>query len=91
MHGMGTIVRTIHVAHRNGRLLGGLLHYVNAASNHTARGYRRGVRGKELYRMAIHRTGICQSRFADYMIRDVYGSHRTRHKGNVSPLIRFDA
>ena len=73
---MGTIVRTIHVAHRNGRLLGGLLHYVNAASNHTAKGYRSGVRGKELYRMAIHRTGIYQSRFADYIIRDVYGSHR---------------
>ncbi len=56
--------------------MGGLLHYVNAASNHTAKGYRRGVRGKELYRMAIHRTGIYQSRFADYIIRDVYGSHR---------------
>ena len=73
---MGTIVRTIHVAHRNGRLLGGLLHYVNAASNHAANGYRSGVRGKELYRMAIHRTGIYQSRFADHIIRDVYGSHR---------------
>ncbi len=72
---MGKITRTVHVAHDKGHLLGGLLHYVMAASNHVAKGYRRGVRGRDLYRLAVHRTGVYQSRFADYIIADVRGSH----------------
>ena len=36
-YNMDKITRAVHVAHFNGRLLGGLLHYVNAASNHAAR------------------------------------------------------
>ena len=73
---MGRIVRAIRVGHGNGRLLGGLLHYVTAASNNVARGYHSGRRGRELYRMAVHRTGIYQSRFADYITRNIHGSHR---------------
>ncbi len=73
---MGKITRTVHVAHDKGHLLGGLLHYVMAASNHAAKGYRRGVRGRDLYRLAVHRTGVYQSRFADYIIADVRGSHK---------------
>ena len=73
---MGRIVRTVHVRHGNGHLLGGLLHYVMAASNHAARGYRSGKRGKELYHMTVHRTNVYQKRVADHIIRDVYGSHR---------------
>lgn len=74
---MGKITRSIPVAHSNGQKLGGLLHYVQAASNHTGREYRRGVRGKELLRAAVHRTGVYQTRYADYIIRDVFGSHRS--------------
>ena len=86
---MGKIVRTIHVAHRNGHLLGGLLHYIMAASNHAARGYRSGARGKELYRMAVHRTGVYQSRFADYIIRNVHGGHRAwRTRQSADPHAR---
>ncbi|MBI1657545.1 MAG: transposase [Thaumarchaeota archaeon] len=73
---MGMIRRTVHVKHDNGHLLGGLLHYISAASNHASRGYRKGVRGKELYRMTVHHTGVYQSRFADYIIREICGSHR---------------
>ena len=73
---MVKIRRTVHVKHDNGHLLGGLLHYVSAASNHAAKGYRRGVRGKELYHMSVHRTGVYQSRFADYIVREIHGSHR---------------
>ncbi len=73
---MGKIRRTVHVSHDMGRLLGGLLHYVAAASNHAAGGYRRGVRGKELYQMAVHRTGVYQTRFADYIIREIHGDHK---------------
>ena len=73
---MVKITRTVHVAHDKGHLLGGLLHYITAASNHTAKGYRRGVRGRELYRLAVHRTGVYQARFADYIIVDVRGSHK---------------
>ena len=74
---MGKITRSIPVAHSNGQKLGGLLHYVQAASNHTGREYRRGVRGKELRRAALHRTSVYQTRFADYIVRDVFGSHRS--------------
>ena len=74
---MAKITRAISVKHNNGHLLGGLLHYVQAASNHTAKAYRRGVRGNELYHMATHRTGVYRSRFADYIVRDIYGSHRS--------------
>ena len=74
---MGTITRAIPVAHSNGHLLGGLLHYVQAASNHTAKAYRRGVCGQKLYRAAVHRTGVYRSRFADYVVRDIYGSHKS--------------
>ena len=56
--------------------MGGLLHYVMAASNHTAKVYRKGVRGKGLYRAAVHRTHVYHSRFADYIVRDVFGSHK---------------
>ena len=88
-HNMVKIVRTVHVAHRNGHLLGGLLHYVNAASNHTAKGYRRGARGKELYGMAIHRTGVYHARFAAYVVRDVQGSHRAwRTNQRMDPYTR---
>ena len=73
---MGKIRRTVHVPHDKGRLLGGLLHYAVAASNHAARGYRAGARGKELYRMAAHRTGVYQTRFADYIIREIHGDHK---------------
>ncbi|MBI1658792.1 MAG: hypothetical protein IS632_08510, partial [Thaumarchaeota archaeon] len=73
---MGKIRRTVHASHDKGRLLGGLLHYVAAASNHTSKGYRRDARGKDLYRMAAHRTGIYQTRFAEYIVRDVLGSHK---------------
>ncbi len=73
---MGKIRRTVHVPHDKGHLLGGLLHYVVAASNHAARGYRAGARGKGLYRMAAHRTGIYQTRFADYIIREIHGDHK---------------
>lgn len=55
---MGKIARTVHVAHDKGQQPGGLLHYVTAASNQTAKGYRRGVRGRDLYRLAVHRTGV---------------------------------
>ena len=74
---MAKIVRTIPIRHDKAQLLGGLLHYTQAASNHTGKAYRRGVRGKDLYRMAVHRTGVYQSRFADYIIRDVFGSHKS--------------
>ena len=73
---MVKITRTVHVAHDNGHLLGGLLHYITAASNHAAKGYRRGIRGRELYHLATHRTKVCQTRFADYIIVDVRGSHK---------------
>ena len=63
------IRRTVHVRHANGHLLGGLPHYVSAASNHTSKAYRKGIRGRALYGMAVHRTGVYRSRFADYMIR----------------------
>lgn len=74
---MGKVTRSIPVAHSNGQKLGGLLHYIQAASNHTGREYRRGVRGRELLRAAVHRTGVYQARYADYIIRDVFGSHRS--------------
>ena len=74
---MGKITRSIPVVHSNGHKLGGLLHYIQAASNHTGREYRRGVRGKELRRAALHRTGVYQTRFAEYIVRDVFGSHRS--------------
>ena len=73
---MGEIQRTVHVRHDSGQQLGGLLHYVVAASNHTARGYRRGARGKDLYHMAVHHTGVYQTRFADYIIRGIHGDHK---------------
>ena len=73
---MVKITRTVHVKHNNGHLLDGLLHYVMAASNHTAKAYRRGVRDKGLYRAAVHRTHVYQSRFADYIVRSVFGSHK---------------
>lgn len=73
---MSTITRTIHVAHNNGQLLGGLLHYILAASNGTAKALRRGVRGKELRRRAVHHTRVYQTRFADYIVLDVFGSHK---------------
>ena len=75
-YAMVKIRRTVHVKHDNGHLLGGLLHYVLAASNHAAKGYRMGVRGKELYHMAVHRTGVYQTRFADYVVREICGAHR---------------
>ena len=74
---MGKITRSVPIAHSNGHKLGGLLHYVQAASNHTGREYRRGVRGKGLRRAALHRTSVYQTRFAEYIIRDVFGSHRS--------------
>ena len=74
---MAKITRTIPVKHGNGHILGGLLHYVQAASNHAAKAYRKGARGKKLYRAAAHRTKVYRSRFADYIVRDVYGSHRS--------------
>ena len=74
---MGKITRSVPVAHSNGHKVGGLLHYVQAASNHTGREYRRGVRGRELRRAALHRTSVYQTRFAEYIIRDVFGSHRS--------------
>lgn len=74
---MGKITRSIPVAHSDGPRLGGLLHYVQAASNHTGREYRRGVRGRGLRRAAMHRTGVYQTRFGDYIIRDIFGSHRS--------------
>ena len=74
---MGTIIRTVHVKHDNGHLLDGLLHYVMAASNHAAKAYRRGVRGKDLYRAAVHRTHVYQSRYADYIVRSVCGNHKS--------------
>ena len=43
---MVKITRTVHVAHDKDHLLGGLPHYITAASNHTAKGYRRGIRGR---------------------------------------------
>ena len=64
------------MAHDKGQLLGGLLHYITAASNHTAKAYRRGIHGKQLYHLATHRTQVYQSRFADYIIIDVLGSHK---------------
>ncbi len=73
---MGLIRRTVHVKHYNGQRLGGLLHYITAASNHAAKGYRRGARGSELYRMAAHRTCVYQARFADYIVREVQGDHK---------------
>ena len=73
---MPTITRSILVRHDNAQLLGGLLHYIQAGSNHAAKGYRRGIRGKELYEMARHRTEVYQSRFAAYIVRDIYGSHK---------------
>ena len=83
---MGKIVRTIHVAHGNKQILGGLLHYILAASNHTAKAYRKGVRGKELYGMAVHRTDVYQSRFADYIILDICGSHKVWRTRQLSDL-----
>ena len=74
---MGKITRSIPVAHSNGQNLGGLLHYVQAASNHTGREYRRGVREKGLRRAALHRTGVYQTRYAEHIVRDVFGSHRS--------------
>ena len=86
---MGKIIRTVHVAHDKGQLLGGLLHYVMAASNHAAKGYRRGIRGRELYRLATHRTSVYQSRFADYIIVDVLGSHRAWRTNRLAdPYVR---
>ena len=73
---MGKITRTVHVAHDRGQSLGGLLHYIAAASNHAAKGYRRGARGKELYRLTVHRTGVYRAGFADYIMADVWGSHK---------------
>ena len=73
---MVKITRTVHVAHDKGHLLGGLLHYITVASNHAAKGYRRGIRGRELYNLATHRTKVYQARFADYIIVDVRGSHK---------------
>jgi hypothetical protein len=74
---MCKITHSVPIAHSNGHKLGGLLHYIQAASNHTGREYRRGVRGKGLRRAALHRTGVYQTRFADYIVRDVFGSHRS--------------
>ena len=86
---MVKITRTVHVAHDMGHLLGGLLHYIMAASNHAAKGYRRGVRGRELYRLAVHRTGVYQARFAAYIIVDVRGSHKAWHTNQlVNPHAR---
>lgn len=64
------------MAHGRGCPLAGLLHHIMAASNRTAEGYRGGVRCKDLYRVAVHRTGVYQSRFAGYIIRSVHGSHK---------------
>ena len=88
---MAKITRAIPVKHGNGHMLGGLLHYVQAASNHAAKAYRKGARGKELYRAAAHRTNLFQSpisvsRFADYIVRDVYGSHKSWHTHKISEL-----
>ena len=74
---MGKITRSIPVAHSNGQKLGGLLHYVQAASNHASKEYRRGVRGKGLRRAAMHHTGVYQTRFGEYIVRDVFGAHRS--------------
>ena len=86
---MVKITRTVHVKHNNGRLLDGLLHYVMAASNHTAKAYRRGVRDKGLYLAAVHRTHVYQSRFADYIVLSVFGSHKAwRTHKLINPHVR---
>ncbi|MYB30732.1 MAG: transposase [Cenarchaeum sp. SB0663_bin_5] len=83
---MGMIVRTIHVTHDNGHLLGGLLHYVEAASNHAAKALRRGVRGKKLYHIVVHRTGVYHSRFADYIIQNVHGNHKAWRTNQLTDM-----
>ena len=86
---MVKITRTVHVKHNNGHLLDGLLHYVMAASNHTAKAYRRGVRDKGLYQAAVHRTHVYHSRFADYIVLSVFGSHKAwRTHKLINPHVR---
>lgn len=86
---MAKIIRAVSVKHGNAPLLGGLLHYVQAASNHTAKAYRNGTRGKPLYRAAVHHTHVYQARFADYIVVDVRGSHKAwRTKKTENPFAR---
>ena len=69
---MGKITRTAHVAHDKGCRRSGLLRYIMAASNRTAGGDRGGRRGRDLYRMVVHRTGFYQTRFPDHIMRSVH-------------------
>ena len=62
---------------------------VMAASNHTAKAYHRVMRGKGLYRAAAHRTHVYHSRFADYIMRSVFGSHKAwRTYKLINPHVR---
>ena len=64
------------VNHDMGPVLLGLLHYIVAASNCASKGYRAGMRGPALTKLATHHTGVYQARFASYIVRSVIGNHR---------------